>query len=176
MKDLRLPSDDIASASPPGAGTWRFPWQPPEGPRAWRLKRNCALRPRQYLAAMGLLMGLSALVAVACWIRGLWLVPVFCALELVAIGVAALAYARHAIDGEIVAFTDDGHLRVEVDRGRWHASHLFEPWRVRLVRTDAGELWLHHGGTRIPVGGHASPAVRDAFDAELREALRQRGL
>jgi uncharacterized membrane protein len=175
MRDLRLRSDDLVSASPPGAGAWVFPWLPPRGPRTWRLKRNCALTPRQYLGAMGLLMGISALVAAGCWIRGIWLVPVFCGAELVAISAAAFAYACHAIDGETVTLTEDGHVRVDVDRGLKHAAHVLDSRRVRLVRTDANDLWLHQGPVRLEVGRYASASARDGFEAELRKALRQSG-
>jgi uncharacterized membrane protein len=174
MRDLRLYSDHLASASPPGAGAWVAPWRAPRGSRTWRLKRNCALRPYQFLAAMGMLMGLSALVALACWIRGLWLVPIFCSIELVAIAVAVLAYAPHAVDGEIVTLTAERQVRVEVDRGTRRDAYVFQAHRLRVVRDDKNALWLRDGDMRVKVGSHASESARDMFAAELREALSGR--
>jgi uncharacterized membrane protein len=166
--------DELLSAAPPNGAAWRLPGGDWRGPRAWRLKRNCALRPPQYLAAIALLMGIAALVAVACWVRGIWVVPLFCGVELLAIAVAALAYARHAIDGEIVAVTPDKRVRVEVDRGLLHTSYVFEADRIRLIKpAEAPDtLWLHHGATRIQLAGYTSGAVRDAFEGELRRAIR----
>jgi uncharacterized membrane protein len=174
---MRRISDDIdnmLSSAPPARGTWHVPHGSPRGPSTWRLKRNCALRPLQYLGAMGFLMSLSAVVAAACWIRGIWLVPLFCGIELLGIAAAAIAYARHAVDGEIVQLTGDGRVRVEVDRGLRHTAYLFLTNQVRLIRpTDAPDtLWLHHGATRIELASYASPATRDAFENELRQAIR----
>jgi uncharacterized membrane protein len=174
MRRISQDIEELLSAAPPSGAVWCAPGGDRPGPHAWRLKRNCALRPAQYLAAIALLMSLAALVALACWIRGIWLVPLFCGLELVVIAVAALAYARHAIDGEIVAVTPDRHVRVEVDRGLTHTSYLFEADRVRLIKpADAPDtLWLHHGATRVQLAACTSAAVRDAFEGELRSAIR----
>jgi uncharacterized membrane protein len=127
------------------------------------------------LAAIGLLMGISALVAIACWIRGIWLVPIFCCIELIGIAAAALAYARHAIDGEVVTLTEDRNIRVEVDRGIRHDAYTFLAQRLRVVRDSRDDLWLRDGGLCIQVGAHTSPVTRDMFEAELRKALAGHG-
>lgn len=174
MRQLRLHTDELASAAPPMAGGWGLPWRPPRGAHVWRLKRNCALRPGQYLAAMGLLMGISALVAIACWIRGIWLVPVFCCIELTAVSAAALAYARHAIDGETVVLVGNREVRVDVDRGLRHDRYVLPAQGLRLIRDEDGALYLRQGGTRLQVGAHAPAAVREAFAADLRDMLAGR--
>ncbi|ARP87450.1 hypothetical protein CAL13_15455 [Bordetella genomosp. 9] len=173
MRDQRLRHEDGISASPPRTGGWDGVGRPSRRPRVWRLKRNCALLPSQYLASIALLMGLSAAVAISCWIRGLWVVPIFSCVELTAIGMAAFIYARHAVDGEIVTLTEDGRLRVEVDRGLLHSAYVFEPGRVRLIRTAAepGRLWLCHGSTRIELCRYVQESVAQAFEADLRRAL-----
>jgi uncharacterized membrane protein len=174
MRRFTQDIDELLSAAPPPGAVWWTRGGDPAGPRAWRLKRNCSLRPPQYLAAIALLMSLAALVALACWVRGIWLVPLFCGAELVVIAVAALAYARHAIDGEIVAVTQDRRLRVEIDRGLVHTCYLFDAGRVRLIKpAEAPDtLWLHHGTTRVQLAAYTSAATRDAFEGELRRALR----
>ncbi|WP_158515159.1 DUF2244 domain-containing protein [Bordetella sp. H567] len=174
MRHASLNTDDLVSAAPPTAGVWAPAWRPPPGRHVWRLKRNCALRPTQYAAAMGLLMGISAVVAIACWIGGIWLVPIFCCIELSAVAVAALAYARHAIDGETITLTETRDVRVEIDRGLRHETYLLQAQGLRLVKEDADTLWLRQGAIRIQVGGHAAPAMRDAFEAELRDMLAGR--
>ncbi|CAM3585567.1 DUF2244 domain-containing protein [Bordetella sputigena] len=175
MRLIRGDIDELLSAAPP-ADTSRFARDDgPGGPRRWRLKRNCALRPGQYLTGIGLLMGISALVAIGCWIRGLWLVPIFCGFELLGIAVAALAYAHHAIDGEIVQVLADGRVHIEVDRGLRHASYIFPSSQARLIKPgDAPDaLWLHHGATRIELAHYVSAEARDAFERQLRRALRE---
>ncbi|OZI20464.1 hypothetical protein CAL26_23490 [Bordetella genomosp. 9] len=175
MRLLRDDIQELLSAAPPADAARRVSAGRPRGPRSWRLKRNCALRPAQYLAAIGVLMGMSALVAVGCWIRGLWLVPVFCGAELLGITVAALAYAHHAIDGEIVRVDKDGQVHVDVDRGRRHDRYVFPSSQTRLVKpADApGTLWLHHGATRIELARYVSTDTREAFEGQLRQALRE---
>ncbi|WP_082988050.1 DUF2244 domain-containing protein [Bordetella bronchialis] len=172
MRHTHIRPDEWMSASPPAS--WTLPWRAPPGPRVWRLKRNCALRPAQYFAAMGLLMGISAAVAIGCWIRGIWLVPVFCGIELIAIAGAALAYARHAIDGETITLTEAREVRVEIDRGPRHETHVLRVDGLRLLKEEADTLWLKQGATCIPVGRHASPAMRAAFEADLRKTLARR--
>lgn len=174
MRHASLHTDDLVSAAPPTAGGWALAWRAPRGPRVWRLKRNCALRPSQYAGAIALLMGIAAVVALACWIRGIWLVPLFCCIELAAVAAAAVAYARHAIDGETVTLTDARDVRVEVDRGLRHETYLLPVQGLRLVKENAETLWLRQGATCIQVGQHAPPEVRDAFEADLRNMLAGR--
>ena len=64
----------------------------------WVLKRNCALRPRQLAACFGVLAAVSlAIASIFAW-HGAWLVVPFACLEMGALAVAFVVYARHAAD------------------------------------------------------------------------------
>jgi uncharacterized membrane protein len=166
--DPRLPGPPAWGVHPPPA--------PQRPPRTWRLKANCALSPRQFMASMGALMAASTIVAACCALRGLWLVPIFCGLELLVIVAAALAYARHAIDGEIVTLAGDGRILVEADCGLRRTSHVFQLGQARLVRPDTqpGTLWLQQHTRRLRLGQHAPPGMLAAFESELRQQIRMR--
>lgn len=172
MRDIRLINAELQAGAPPGGAAWPYSAPPPRDERRWRLKRNCALRPGQYAGAIAGLMTVAAVVAIACWIKGLWLVPVFCAVELTAVGAAALAYARHAVDGEVVTLTADGRLLVELDHGTRRRKLEFAAARVRLVKDADNFLWLRQGERQIELGRQLSGIARDTFEAELRRALR----
>jgi uncharacterized membrane protein len=144
--------------------------------RVWRLKANCALSPRQFMLAMGSLMIASACVALCCALRGLWLVPVFCAVEWLVITTAVLVYARHAVDGEIVTLGRDGRVLVQQDRGLRRTTHAFSLATLRLVHSDADSsmLCLRADGCELRLGEHAAPGMLAAFEAEMRLYLRDR--
>jgi uncharacterized membrane protein len=170
------PASTATKPRPPDPPIWAAQRPPPPQPpsRTWRLKANCALSPRQFMASIGALMGASSIVAICCALRGLWLVPVFCGAELLVIAVAALAYARHAIDGETVTLTCDGLVLVEADRGLRRTSHVFQLGQARLVRpdTEPGTLWLCQHTRRVRLGQHAPPAMLAAFESDLRQRIR----
>ena len=100
----------------PAPGVFRFgkAMRLPAGGWAmqWLLKRNCSLAPRQLLWFYVVLSGLSLGIAVGFWLHGATLVMPFAGLEVLAIGVALLVYARHASDCESIRL-QGGSLTVE---------------------------------------------------------------
>ena len=68
----------------------------------WFLRRNCSITPRQ-LGWMYLSLCLVSLtIGLAFWVQGAKLVLPLAWLELVAVGIGFIVYARHAGDGELL--------------------------------------------------------------------------
>src|SRR3954471_7842284 len=82
----------------------------------WFLKRNCSVTPAQlgwfYASLCVVSLGIGALF----WTQGATLILPFAWLELGAVGLALLAYARHAADSERISL-QDRRLVVELESG-----------------------------------------------------------
>ena len=64
---------------------------------AWHLRRNCSVTPRQLGGIYAGLCLVSLGIAIGFWWLGAKLVLGFAGLELLAVGAAFLAYARHGL-------------------------------------------------------------------------------
>ncbi|MEO8081047.1 MAG: DUF2244 domain-containing protein [Caldimonas sp.] len=138
----------------------------------WLLKRNCSVSPRQLLGFYLSLLAVSLLVAGAMWMRGAPLVMPFAGVELIAVGLALLVYARHAADSEEMVLRP-GSLTVECRLGESVDRVEFEPARVRVEPKwgDGSLIELSGQGRRIAVGRFVRPELRRALADELRAAL-----
>ena len=80
----------------------------------WRLKRNCSVTPAQlgwmYLSLCTLSLGIGMFF----WMQGATLVLAFAGVEVAVVGLAFLAYARHAADGEMIS-QQGSNLVVELE-------------------------------------------------------------
>ncbi len=141
---------------------------------AWHLRRNCSVTPRQLGGWYATLCLLSLLIGSGFWVLGMPLVLAFAGLELLAVGVALLVYARHALDGETVRL-HGGRLSVEREcAGRRETLEFGGAPRVR-IRTLAHEqdlIELQAPGRRLSVGRHVRPQWRCALAGEMRRALQ----
>jgi uncharacterized membrane protein len=139
----------------------------------WKLKRNCSLAPRQLLGWYSSLCVLSLAVASYFWWIGARMVMSFTGIELLAVGAAMLAYARHATDNESIALSGD-RLTVEHATGSRVERVEFEPqWvRVEPQEGDGSLVELSGQGRRIAVGRYVRPELRRQLADELRMALR----
>ena len=141
---------------------------------AWHLRRNCSVTPRQLGGWYATLCLLSLLSGSGFWVLGMPLVLAFAGLELLAVGVALLVYARHALDGETVRL-QGGRLSVEREcAGRRETLEFGGAPRVR-IRTLAHEqdlIELQAPGRRLSVGRHVRPQWRCALAGEMRRALQ----
>lgn len=68
----------------------------------WQMRRNCALTPKQLLRFYIALVCLSLIVAIGFFLAGVWMIPIFTSLELMAVTLGFLIYCRHALDCESI--------------------------------------------------------------------------
>ena len=138
----------------------------------WYLKRNCSLSPRQVVVAYGVQCTLSFAIATICTINGAWQVFIFSILEMLALGVAFLVYARHATDYEHIAFVD-GRLLVErIEAGKIMQLQL-DPSLIRVQPPKRYHdlIALESRGKRIEVGRFINNAKRKQVARELQSEL-----
>ena len=62
------------------------------------MKRNCALTPKQLFQFYAVLVFFSLLVGIGFLIAGVWMIIIFTCIELFALTLGFLIYARHALD------------------------------------------------------------------------------
>ena len=147
-----------------------------DGSVQWLLRRNCSIAPAQLVVAYILLCTVSLAIAGAFWWRGAPFVLPFATVELLAIGIALVVYARHAADRESLLLRP-GLLRVRFTHG-WRVDEVeFTPaWvRVEPAHGDRSLIELSGEGKRIAVGRFVRPELRRALAEELRAAIRRCG-
>ena len=140
--------------------------------RVWMLSRNCALTPRQVGCFYLSLVTASTLIAVFFLIRGAWMVLPFSVVEMAALGIALLVYARHAVDCERVSLRADA-LEIESIDGGTRLMTKIDPRTVRVeieTRPRVGVAVVSRG-ERIAVGRFVCERERRRFARELRHAL-----
>ncbi len=137
----------------------------------WALCRNCSVTPAQLAWVFTGLGALSLAVAAFFWFQGAVLVLPFAALELLALGAAFLATARHATDGERISL-HEGRLVVEVESaGRIHRSEFVaDRVRVQPVRGH-GLVEVACDGRSVRLGRFIRADLRPVLARELRQAL-----
>jgi uncharacterized membrane protein len=139
----------------------------------WLLRRNCSLTPRQTVAAYGALCALSLSVALVFLLQGMWQVLVFTAIELAAVTLAFILYARHAADYEHIVLTAGCLLVERVSAGR-ASQTVLEPYFTRVAKPESPRslVLLQAKGTTLHIGGLAPDAQRRRLADELQQALR----
>jgi uncharacterized membrane protein len=139
----------------------------------WRLKRNCSVTPVQlgwlYLSLCTVSLG----IGVFFWLQGATLVLAFAGLEIAVVGLAFLAYARHAADGEWISLQGT-NLVVELETaGRLQRAEFERQWvRVEPKSGDQSLIELSGQGRTIEVGRFVRPELRQVLAREIRKALR----
>ena len=139
----------------------------------WRLKRTCSVTPAQlgwmYLSLCTLSLG----IGVFFWMQGATLVLAFAGVEVAVVGLAFLAYARHAADGEMISL-QGGNLVVELETaGRLERAEFERQWvRVEPKSGDQSLIELSGQGRSIEVGRFVRPELRQVLAREIRRALR----
>jgi uncharacterized membrane protein len=140
------------------------------------LSRNCALTPRQVGAFYLSLVVASFCIATVFLLRGAWMILPFSLIEMLALGVALMIYARHAIDGDRVTLGRDA-LEIESIDGTRRRLTRIDPRaaRVEMEARPRGELAVVARGERIAVGRFVCEQERRRFARELRQALSLAG-
>lgn len=139
----------------------------------WFLKRNCSITPAQLGWLYASICVVSLSIGSFFWLQGAKLILPFAWLELVVVGVAFLAYARHATDGEKISL-QDGRLVIEVEQaGRFERAEFRREWvRVEPRAGDRSLIEVSGQGRSVKVGRYVSPELRLALAREIRMALR----
>lgn len=142
----------------------------------WRLTRRRALAPNKLLLSYAVLATLSAAAALPFAWLGLWLIPLWCLLEITVAGALYLLYMIHAMDGEQITFSPDGLLAIEVVRGLNTRHYCMNPAWARLERGGARKerLWLCCSPLRIEVATQLAASDRNRVERELKRALALR--
>lgn len=142
------------------------------GDVVWTLKRNCSLSPRQLFAFYASLCVVSLGIASVFWVHGARMVMPFAWVELAAVAVALLLYARHAGDRECITLRA-ASLVVECRSGERVERHEFVPGRVQVVMPPDGRslIELRSQGRSVRLGRHVRPEWRRSLAEELRVAL-----
>ncbi len=140
---------------------------------SWRLRRNCSVTPAQLLVVYLMLCIVSLSIGLFFWFQGAPFVIGFTGLELVVVGGAFLAYARHATDGEWISLQGASLVVERETAGRRERAEFERQW-VR-VEPKAGEhslIELSGRGQKMEVGRFVRPELRQALAGEIRRALR----
>jgi uncharacterized membrane protein len=148
---------------------------PPHGASVWRLDRNCSLAPRSLALVLGWLAAASLGIATFFWTLGAWLVLPFALVEVSALGMAFLVYARHATNGERL-WLDGSMLLIEREvSGRIEQREIDVTWlQLRRPEPGARALLLQNGTEEIEIGRWAPAARRQQVWRDMRQALAQR--
>ena len=140
----------------------------------WFLRRNCSVTPAQLGWLYASLCVVSLGIGGWFWSMGAPLVLPFAWLELAAVGVAFLVYARHATDGERISLRGR-QLVVELESaGHLRRAEFNRDWvRVEPTADDRSLIELSGQGLRVSVGRFVRPELRPALAREIRRALRE---
>jgi uncharacterized membrane protein len=127
------------------------------------------MTPRQLIAVYGSLCTVSLAIATVFWWHGAKVVLAFAGVELIALGLALLAFGRHAGDRETITLDGD-RVRVEHRCGS-RVEH--QEFRSAWVRVDcAGSLVrVSESGRQVTVGRYVRADQRQSFALDLRRAL-----
>jgi hypothetical protein len=139
---------------------------------SWDFRRNCSVTPRQLAACFALMALVSLTIGVFCWFQGAVLVLPFASLELLAVGVAFVVYARHALDGERI-WLEGSLLVVESENAGEMVRREFQRAWVRIEQAEHGQSMIEIccRGQRVPVGRFVRNELRQRLASELRVAL-----
>lgn len=140
----------------------------------WLLRPNCSITPRQLGLVYLSLCFVSLLIGGLFFVQGAPFVLAFAGFELAGVGLALLAFARHAGDRETLTLIG-GSLQVEQCFGsRVYRAQFVADWlRVEPAAGQGSLVELSGRGQRLRVGRFLRPEQRSAFARELRQALRR---
>lgn len=139
----------------------------------WHLKRNCSLSPRQVMQAYGMLCAVVFMIGCGFALQGVWLVFAFAAIEIGAVALALLHYARHATDQEHIALSESCLLVERIEAGQLQQVKLDPHWtRIVLPGQRRSLILLESRGVQVEIGGFVSAEAREKFGLELRRELR----
>lgn len=140
----------------------------------WALRRNCSISPRQlggvYLSICAVSVAISAFFVA----QGAPYVAAFAGLELLAVGLALLVFARHAGDHETLTLQSHVlHVEQSLASRQLRAALETEWLSIEPVAGQGSLIQLRDRNTSVQVGRFVRPEHRAALAQELRQALRR---
>ena len=139
----------------------------------WFLQRNCSITPAQLVWLYASMCVVSLGIGTVFWWLGATLVLPFAWIELAAVGVAFVLYARHAADGETISL-QGRQLVVELENaGRLERAEFDrDSVRVEPSAADRSLIEVSGRGRSVNVGRFVRPELRPALAREIRRAVR----
>lgn len=117
------------------------------------MRRNCALTPKQLLQFYIVLICLSLIVATGFFLAGVWMIPIFTALELIAVTLGFLIYCRHALDCETIEIEGK---RLIIKKFIGYKETLYEfntQWaKIELPLDGAKTFHISQSNLRVELG------------------------
>ena len=140
--------------------------------KRWQMRRNCALSPKQLLWFYIALVCLSLLVAVGFLLAGIWVIPIFTALELSAVTIGFLIYCRHALDCETIEI-DGKRLIVKKFISYQEAVYEFNTqWAKIEPPVDASKTFhISQSNLRVELGQFLRQEQQNALISSVRVHL-----
>jgi uncharacterized membrane protein len=140
--------------------------------KRWQMRRNCALTPKQLLKFYIALVCLSLIVATGFFVAGVWVIPIFTALELSAVTLGFLIYCRHALDCETIEI-DGKCLLVKKFIGYKETVYEFNTQWAKIELPLEGSKIFHisQSNLRIELGQFLMPEQQIPLIAAVRAHL-----
>jgi uncharacterized membrane protein len=142
------------------------------GVKRWKMRRNCALSPKQFLQFYIALICLSLIVATGFFLAGVWVVPIFTSLELSAVTIGFLIYCRHALDCETIEI-EGKRLLVKKFIGYRETVHQFNTQWAKIEEPigDAKTFYISQSGLRVELGQFIRHEQQFALIRQVRACL-----
>ena len=136
------------------------------------MRRNCALTPKQLLQFYIVLVCLSLIVATGFFLAGIWMIPIFTALELSAVTIGFFVYCRHALDCETIEI-DGERLLVKKFIGYKEALYEFNAqWAtIEQPLEEAQTFYISQSGLRVELGQFIRHEQQLALIKQVRASL-----
>lgn len=120
-----------------------------------------------------MLCGVSLAIGVLFWVQGAVFVLAFAGVELLAVGLAFLVYARHAGDGESISLEGSSLVVERETAGRKERAEFDRHWvRIEPKAGDQSLIEVSARGRKMEVGRFVRPELRQVLAGEIRRALR----
>jgi uncharacterized membrane protein len=140
--------------------------------KTWQMRRNCALTPKQLLQFYIVLVCLSLIVAIGFFLAGVWMIPVFTALELTAVTIGFLIYCRHALDCETIEI-EGKRLLVKKFIGYREKVYEFNAQWAKIEPPLEGSktFFITQSDVRVELGQFVRPEQQIPLIAAVRRHL-----
>ena len=140
--------------------------------KRWQMRRNCALTPKQLLKFYIVLVCLSVTVGAGFFLAGVWVIPIFTALELSAVTLGFLIYCRHALDCETIEIDGKSLLVKKFIGYKETIYELNTQWaKIELPSEGSKVFHISQSNLRIELGQFLRPEQQMPLIAAVRAHL-----